>query len=165
MILFKKEQKEIGIICNNIYDLSLDITERLNKLLSGYGYTKQSEYLNSNTLFCSITSMFCYYFFEDLLKYKYNYDEKKIFIILDCLFTELSTHIHGISKQQCWHLYIDIKKMLNSKDESIENYEYVAINYMAMSIGFNKEEIESILLINLYQEFDNIINDKYNLFN
>ena len=74
MFFKKKNNEEIAKVCSNIYDISLHITEKINNILANYGYSLNVQ--KHKLLFVSITSMYCYYFFEVVLKKYYNYDDE-----------------------------------------------------------------------------------------
>lgn len=160
MFLRKKEKIEIGTACNNIYDISLHITEKISSILSNYGYTLQVE--SHKNLFVAITSMYCYYFFEQALRKYYNYSDNKCFIVIDCLLKELASHLIGVTYEQTFGTYIDIKKILNNTPKnSLE--EYVVVHYLIMAIEFDQDEIETKLLLDVYGEFHSIMKNIYKI--
>lgn len=154
--------KKRKLICTSasIYDLSLQITERINKILQDYNYTIETE--EQKALFTSVSSLYCYYFFEIVLKKYYNFNNNKCFKIINNLTTELSRHIIGVTQEQVLNLYLEIRKVLNNPPQ-VDLEEYVTLNYLIMSIQFNEEEIETKLLLDIYDEFNAIIENRYNI--
>ena len=157
--LFKKEKMDMSNICSNIYHTSLIITEKLSRIVFKYGYTAKNK-----ELFTSVSSLFCYYFFENVLKKYYGFNDQKCFVIFDSLITELSSHIDGVTKEQTFRVFIEIKQILNNPTNIDELAEFVAINFMIMAIGFNEEEVDTLLLFDIYREFDTILKNVYKIY-
>lgn len=155
--MFFKKKKENLDICNNIYNNTLIITERLKKIIASYGYIPKNK-----GLFVSISSLYCYFFFELTLKKYYNFDEKRCFIIIYSLIIELTSHLKNVTMEQTFNVYLEIKKILENPPK-VQKEEYVSLNYLIMSINFNEEEIETFLLFDIYQEFNTILNNAYKL--
>lgn len=162
--LLKIQSKHINHIINKIYDYSLDITENLNKLLTGYSY---NNYIDDNrNLFVAISCMHCFYFFETLLGKDYNYNSNQCFVVIHCLLLELHSHIEEIDFQTIVGAYGEVKKLLGYPQIDDENQlpEYVACVFLSMALqNFDLEEIETTLLYDIYNEFNNIIENKYSL--
>lgn len=157
--LFKKEKMDMSNICSNIYDTSLIITEKLNRIVFNYGYT-----VKNKELFTSVASLFCYYFFENVLKKKYGFNDQKCFVIFDSLITELSSHTDNVTKEQTFKVFIEIKQILNNPPNIDELAEFVAINFMIMAVGFDEEEVDTLLLFDIYREFDTILKNVYKIY-
>lgn len=160
MFFKKKNNEEIAKVCSNIYDISLHITEKINNILANYGYSLNVQ--KHKLLFVSITSMYCYYFFEVVLKKYYNYDDEKCFMIIYLLLKELNTHIENVTFDQTFGVYMDIKNILNSPpNDNLE--EFVSIHYLIMAIELEQDEVETKLLLDIYGEFNSIIKNIYKI--
>ena len=160
MFFKKKNNEELGKICNNIYDISLHITERINNILINYGYSSNVQ--EHKPLFISITSMYCYYFFEAVLKKYYNYDDEKCFKIIYLLLKELSSHLGNVTFEQTFKAYMDVKNILNYPPND-ELEEFVSINYLIIAIKLEQDEVETKLLLDIYSEFNSIIKNIYKI--
>lgn len=157
--LLKKEKINIANICSNIYDTSLIITEKLNRIVFNYGYT-----VKNKALFTSISSLFCYCFFESVLKKYYKFSDNKCFTIFDSLITELSSHLDEVTKEQTFKVFIEIKQLLNNPPNVNELAEFVAANFIIMALEFDEEEIDTLLLFDIYREFDTILKNVYKIY-
>lgn len=158
-MLFKKKNDFVAI-CNNIYDNSLIITEKLNRIISNYGYSLKIS--THKPLFCSITSLYCYFFFELVLRKYYNYSEDECFKIIYCLISELTSHLENVSFDQTFNVYIEIKNILSTPPKE-QREEFISINYLVMAINFEEEEVDTLLLFDIYREFDTILKNAYRI--
>ena len=114
-------------------------------------------------MFVSISVMFCFYFFECVLRHYYKYSDKKCFIIIDLLITELSSHLGGVTKEQTFNAYMEITNILgHAPQEDIETY--TVINFLFMALQLNEDdEVENFLILDIYNEFNNILKNVYKL--
>lgn len=158
-MLFKKNNDYI-VICNNIYDNSLIITEKLNRIISNYGYSLDIS--AHKPLFCSITALYCYFFFELVLRKYYNYSDEKCFKIIYSLISELTSHLENVSFEQTFNVYTEIKNILSNPPKE-QREEFISINYLVMAISFEEEEIDTLLLLDIYREFDTILKNAYRI--
>ena len=154
-----KEKKKMANICTNIYDTSLIITEKLNKIIFNYGYE-----IKNQALFVSISSLYCYYFFEAVLKRYYHFTDEKCFLIFDSLITELSSHLDNVTKEQTFNAFIEIKQILNNPPNNDELAEFVTSNFLVMSMKFEDDEVDTLLLFDIYREFDTILKNVYKIY-
>ncbi len=156
--------KKINSICNNIYDNSLTITEKLNNLLKIYGYEPTTD--NEMTTFCAVSSMYCYYFFILALRKHYGASNKICSTITKQLLGKLSANINNISFEQISNIYLEITSTLIKTPQN--NYEelekYVGLCYLNHAINFKGDEVETDLLLNIYEEFNIILKNSYKIY-
>lgn len=158
--MFFKKNNDYVVICNNIYDNSLIITEKLNRIISNYGYSLSIS--THKPLFRSITSLYCYFFFELVLRNYYNYSNEKCFKIIYSLISELTSHLKNVDVEQTFNAYTEIKSILsNPPKDQIE--EFISINYLVMAINFKEEDVDTLLLFDIWREFDTILKNAYRI--
>jgi len=147
-------------IANNIYDNSLVITENLNRIISSNGYN-----ITNSDLFCSISLLFCFYFFELLLNNNYSFDEIKRKKILNILLNELDYHSNSIKEGLTFDAYNQVKENLSSDEILKDKIISIPASFLYLSLGDNSDKLlnNTLLLSAIYQQFENILKDVYKL--
>lgn len=150
-------------IANNIYDISLIITEKLNFIISSHGYDKKL--LSNKDLFCSISLFFCFNYFEIVLNNDYGFNVNQRSKVINNLIVELNYHLNSVKENLTLDAYNQIKKDL-LRDDILNNKEVALPAYFLMlSLGLSTEEVENkpLLLFAIYKEFETILKNVYKI--
>ena len=149
-------------ISKNVFDYSLVISKKINKILEKNNYIINS--YSDSLRFCIISCLFCYYFFEILLIKKYNYSKSEATYIVNNAIEVLCKSV-DLGKKEINEHFNNLSKLLNNYEFNIDydSFEFVASLFWVNATPFKNNDVETVLLLNIYKELNEILENKYKI--